>query len=62
MLGADPLAYGGHGGLENLFSLIKRRRENLEQQAFVLGRSIYSETPAVFTNRMQRSWKPPATM
>jgi CHAD domain-containing protein len=62
MLGADPLAYGGHGDLENLFSLIKRRRENLEQQAFVLGRSIYSETPTVFTKRMGRSWKPPATM
>jgi len=58
MLGADPLAYGGHGVLENLFSLIKRRRENLEQQAFVLGRSIYADTPTVFTKRMGRSWKP----
>jgi hypothetical protein len=58
MLGADPLAYGGRGVLENLFSLIKRRRENLEQQAFVLGRSIYADTPTVFTNRMERSWKP----
>jgi CHAD domain-containing protein len=58
MLGADPLAYGGHGVLENLFCLIKRRRENLEQQAFVLGRSIYSDTPTVFTKRMGRSWRP----
>jgi CHAD domain-containing protein len=57
MLGGDPLAYGRHGVLENLFSLIKRRRENLEQQAFVLGRSIYSDTPTVFTKRMRRSWK-----
>jgi CHAD domain-containing protein len=58
MLGADPLAYGGHGVLENLFSLIKRRRENLEQQAFVLGRSIYADTPTVFAKRTGRSWKP----
>jgi CHAD domain-containing protein len=58
MLGADPLAYGGRGDLENLFSLIKRRRENLEQQAFVLGRNIYRDTPTVFTKRMEQSWEP----
>jgi CHAD domain-containing protein len=58
MLGADPLAHGGRGDLENLFCLIKRRRENLEQQAFVLGRNIYRDTPTVFTKRMEQSWKP----
>jgi CHAD domain-containing protein len=58
MLGADPLAYGGRDVLENLLSLIKCRRENLEQQAFVLGRSIYADAPTVFTKRMGRSWKP----
>jgi len=40
-LGADPLAYGNSGALDNLFSVIKRRREHLKQEAFNLGRFLY---------------------
>lgn len=57
MLGADPLAYGGCGFLENLFLLIKRRRENLEQQAFAIGRCVYRDSPTTFTKRMEQSRK-----
>jgi CHAD domain-containing protein len=52
-LAADPLAYGGHRILKGVFAVIDRRREELEQQAFALGREIYKDTPKVFTNRIE---------
>jgi CHAD domain-containing protein len=50
-LAADPVAYGGHRILKDVFVVIDRRRKELERQAFVLGRTIYKDPPNVFTNR-----------
>jgi hypothetical protein len=52
-LAADPLAYGGHRILKDLFAVIDRRRQELERQAFALGREIYNDSPTVFTNRIE---------
>jgi CHAD domain-containing protein len=52
-LAADPLAYGGHRILKDLFAVIDRRRQELERQAFALGREIYKDSPQVFTNRIE---------
>jgi CHAD domain-containing protein len=52
-LAADPLAYGGHRILKDLFAVIDRRRQDLERQAFALGREIYNDSPTVFTNRIE---------
>jgi CHAD domain-containing protein len=56
MLDADPIFYGGHGVLDGLLSLIKRRRENLEQQAFTLGATVYGEAPTDFMKRIAPAW------
>ena len=42
---------------DDLISLIKLRRENLEQQTFVLGRSIYSEILTDFMDRLDPAWQ-----
>jgi CHAD domain-containing protein len=52
-LAADPLAYGGHRILKDLFAVVDRRRQELERQAFALGREIYKDSPQVFTNRIE---------
>lgn len=52
-LAADPAAYGGHGVLKGVFGLIDRRREELERQAFALGREIYKDSPRAFTSRIE---------
>jgi CHAD domain-containing protein len=52
-LAADPTAYGGHRILKGLFVVIDHRREELERQAFVLGRKIYKDPPKVFTSRIK---------
>ena len=54
-LAADPLAYGGHRILKSVFVVIDRRREELEQQAFALGREVYKDSPKVFTSRIEAS-------
>ena len=41
---------GGHGVLKGLFALIDRRREELERQAFALGRQLYKDSSKVFTS------------
>jgi CHAD domain-containing protein len=51
-LAADPLAYGGHRILKGVFAVIDRRREELERQAFTIGRKLYKDSPRVFTNRI----------
>jgi CHAD domain-containing protein len=56
-LAADPLAYGGHRILKGLFAVIDRRREELEQQAFAIGRQFYKDSPKVFTSRIEPYWK-----
>jgi CHAD domain-containing protein len=54
-LAADPLAYGGHRILKGVFSVIDRQREELERQAFNLGRELYKDPPKVFTIGIE-SW------
>jgi len=54
-LAADPMTYGGHRPLKALFVLIDRRRADLEQQAFALGREIFKDSPKVFTSRVAAS-------
>ena len=51
-LAADPLAYGGHRILKGVFAVIDHRREELERQAFALGRKLYKDSPKVFTRRI----------
>jgi len=51
-LAADPVAYGGHLILKGVFAVIDHRREDLERQAFALGRKLYKDSPRVFTNRI----------
>jgi CHAD domain-containing protein len=54
---ADPDAFGGAGALEALLALIDRRRGELQQQAFLLGRRIYRDRPRVFADRIRGYWK-----
>jgi CHAD domain-containing protein len=54
-LAADPLNYGGHRALKGVFALIDRRREDLERQAFALGRELYRDPPGVFSTRIKAS-------
>ena len=55
-LAADPLAYGGHLSLKELFTFIDPRRDELERQAFALGRTLYKDSPKVFTGRIAACW------
>jgi len=52
-LAADPLAYGGHRTLKDLFVVIDHRRRELEQQAFAVGRRIYKDSPKVFISQIE---------
>ncbi len=54
-LAADPLAYGGHRILKDLFVVIDHRRHELEQQAFAVGRRIYKDPPKVFISQIEAS-------
>jgi CHAD domain-containing protein len=56
-LAADPLTYGGHGALKGLFQPLDRQREELERQAFELGRQIYKDSPRAFTCRIEAYWR-----
>lgn len=57
VLAADPLTYGGHRFLKTMFAVVDRRREELEQHAFALGRQLYNDPPKVFASRIEASWK-----
>jgi CHAD domain-containing protein len=52
-LAADPLPFGGHRVLKAAFAVIDRRREELERQAFALGREVYEDSPKLFTGRIE---------
>jgi len=54
-LAADPLPYGGHRTLKAVFAVIDRRRQELERQAFALGREVYKDSPKVFSTRIEAS-------
>jgi CHAD domain-containing protein len=54
---ADPLTYGGHRVLKDLFVPVDHQRAELEKQAFALGRQLYKDSPKVFTSRIETDWK-----
>ena len=54
-LAADPLAYGGHRTLKDLFVVIDHRRQELEQQTFAVGWRIYKDPPKVFVSQIEAS-------
>jgi CHAD domain-containing protein len=56
-LAASPAAFGGKARLEKLLALIDRRRGELAEQAFALGRRLYADKPKEFTNRLRDYWK-----
>ncbi len=60
-LAADPLTYGGHLVLKRVFTIVDRERQQLEGEAFALGRVVYAAAPKVFTSRMAgylKAWAP----
>jgi len=57
-LAADPRTFGGHAALKSVLALVDRRRQDLEQQAFALGRQLYEEPPRVFVGRSGRERSP----
>jgi CHAD domain-containing protein len=54
---ADPDAFGGDRTLEVLLALADRRREEVQQQAFSLGKRIYEDNPRGFADRIHGYWK-----
>ena len=56
VLAADPLPYGGHRVLKDMFAVVDCRRGELERQAFALGRQLYSDPPKVFAGRIEAYW------
>jgi CHAD domain-containing protein len=53
----DPGSYGDDSTVETLLALIDRRREELQQEAFVLAQRVYLDSPKDFTNRIKGYWK-----
>ncbi|HUA04865.1 MAG TPA: CHAD domain-containing protein [Solirubrobacteraceae bacterium] len=43
--------------LDPAFGLIDHRREQLQQEAVLLGRRLYAEKPSAFSRRLHRYWK-----
>jgi CHAD domain-containing protein len=57
LLAADPERFGDEGDREVLLALIDRRRAELEQEAALLGRLYFPDSPRDFTRRLQGYWK-----
>jgi hypothetical protein len=43
--------------LDPVFGLIDHRREQLQEEALLLGRRLYAEKPSAFSRRLHRYWK-----
>jgi CHAD domain-containing protein len=56
-LATGPDVFGGESTREALFTLIDRRRAELEQEAFLLGQRIYRDRPRAFESRIKGYWK-----
>lgn len=54
---ADPDTFGGDSTLETLLALIDRRRGELQQEAFLLGRRLYQDKAKVFAERIEGYWR-----
>jgi CHAD domain-containing protein len=57
MLTDDPGRFGDEGDREVLLALIDRRRAELEQEATLLGRRFFQDSPGDFTRRLKGYWK-----
>jgi CHAD domain-containing protein len=57
MLTDDPGRFGDEGNREVLLALIDRRRAELEQEAMVLGRRFFQDSPGDFARRLRGYWK-----
>jgi hypothetical protein len=42
--------------VKGLIALLERRRTSLTDEAFVLGRRLYTDAPASFTSRIEGYW------
>lgn len=56
-LAAEPDAFGTPGDVDAILELIGRRREELRADARLLGRRLYADKPAVFTDRLGAYWE-----
>ena len=54
---AGPEWFSGDSSLEKLLGLIERRREELQAQAFRLGRPLFADKPKSFAKQIQDFWK-----
>src|SRR5262245_33321317 len=57
MLTDDPGRFGDEGDREVLLALIDRRRAELEQEAMLLGRRFFQDSPRDFARRLRGYWK-----
>jgi CHAD domain-containing protein len=57
LLQREPDTFGGASAARALFPGIEKRRGELQQAAFLLGRRVYGEKPRVFARRMGTYWK-----
>src|SRR5262245_41333034 len=56
MLTHDQERFGDGKGVELLFALIDRRREELEEEATLLGHRLFQDSPKDFARRLQGYW------
>jgi CHAD domain-containing protein len=57
MLSEAPEHFGDEGDREVLSALIDRRRAELEQEALLLGRRFFQDSPRAFARRLKGYWK-----
>jgi CHAD domain-containing protein len=57
MLTDDSGRFGDEGEREMLLALIDRRRAELEQEALLLGRRFFQDSPRDFARRLRGDWK-----
>src|SRR5262249_54854259 len=53
----DPARFGDAGDVEVLLALIDRPRAELEQEALLLGRRFFQDSPRPFARRLKGYWK-----
>ena len=56
MLTQHPERFDDEEGVELLFALIDRRREELEAEATLLGLRLFQDTPQDFARRLKGYW------
>jgi CHAD domain-containing protein len=56
-LAASPEEFGGKRRLTTLLELIDRRRGELGEEAFALGRRLYADRPREITSRLREYWR-----